>query len=144
MRVLVVFLCLSPSHPCTLRPSPLQYRAYERSLALLPKGGAGDDAAAGGAGFDAAAAGAGTSSALALSYGREDHVDPAGLERLTSALAKQDEKRASFHRKRSGGADAAAGGYISRENRLFNARLEKDMGRYSADVKQALERGTAL
>ena len=40
---------------------------------------------------------------------------------------------------------AAAGGseFINEKNRRYNAMLDKEIGKYSVDIKQSLERGTA-
>lgn len=66
------------------------------------------------------------------------------LEALVDDMAKADEKRGQWHRRRAvvegeGGVD-----YINDANRRFNAKIDTKLGKYSVDYKQALERGTAL
>lgn len=64
-------------------------------------------------------------------------------------LKKQDQR---LRRKEKKGGDGAAGGaapgasvdHINEGNRAFNEKVERQWGKYTVDIKQALERGTAL
>ena len=65
-----------------------------------------------------------------------------GLDRMLNELEKSDHKRKEFHRRRA--VNEAQGDHINDANRRFNARIERQLGKYSIDIKQSLERGTAL
>jgi hypothetical protein len=66
----------------------------------------------------------------------------AGLERLTAEMQRDEERRAKFHRRRADAGGSA--GFISEDNRRYNAKVDRELGKYTVEVKQALERGTAL
>jgi cyclophilin family peptidyl-prolyl cis-trans isomerase len=140
--------------------SEAQYRAYEKRLALLPGAAASGGSAGGGGG------GAGPSRALgrpahsiapaapgdsllapdastALAYGRDDYVDPAGLARMVDELASTDARRGKFHRRRGVNEDAGVD-YINEQNRRFNRNVDREYNKYTVEIKQNLERGTAL
>jgi hypothetical protein len=53
-------------------------------------------------------------------------------------------KRRIDSRKRVQIWDDADINYISESNRLFNSRVDKHLGKYTAGIKAAIERGTAL
>jgi hypothetical protein len=97
-------------------------------MALLPS-------AAGGGG-DASAAAA----AAAAVRGASGFVDPAGVDRMVAELAATDARRATFHRRRR--IDEAAP-FVTEQNRAFVAKVNREMGAFAVDAKQALERGTA-
>ncbi len=40
-------------------------------------------------------------------------------------------------------ADSGGSDFINDKNRRYNAMLDKEIGKYSIDIKQSLERGTA-
>lgn len=55
----------------------------------------------------------------------------------------RDEKRAKFSRRRPFRHDADVD-YINEANRNFNKKAEKFYDRYTVEIRQNLERGTAL
>lgn len=148
-----------------------QVRAYERRLRDLPTADA--SGAASSTAVVAAAGGAGADAVAPLSYGGTGAVDPVrtealdsvwgclapphippphsnsfgrlqgGVERMVAELKKRDEGRRKWHRRRAVGEDSG-GPHISESNRRFNDRLDRHMGKYTVDIKQALERGSAL
>lgn len=65
------------------------------------------------------------------------------MEKLTKDLESQKERRDKFHRRRTFDPDAAID-YINEKNRKFNVKLEKFYGDYTKDLKDDLERGTAI
>ena len=77
-----------------------------------------------------------------LEYGRDSVVPPANVDvmakEVTDLIAKRitDRKRPKFY------ADADVTS-INDSNRMFNHKIEKFYGKYTADIKAALERGSA-
>lgn len=125
-----------------------QHRSYEKRLKALP--GAKEGGASGGE-LDASARAAAamgphnddllaTVAASSVAYTRPG-VE--ALDRMTSELDEVAARRAAFSRRRAVGDDASVP-YVNEANRAFNARIAKDFDKYTVEVKQALERGTAL
>lgn len=69
--------------------------------------------------------------------------EPEAVERLKQEIDKQVEKRSRFSRRRAFDADSDID-YINEKNRVFNKKLERFYGQYTAEIKQNLERGTAI
>lgn len=53
------------------------------------------------------------------------------------------QKRDQFHRRRTVDPDAPID-FINERNRKFNNKLERFFGKYTEDIKEDLERGTAI
>lgn len=77
-----------------------------------------------------------------LTYGTHKPTNEA-MERMVTDLEKQIVKRKGYSRKRSdkNGADID---YINDRNMRFNRKIERFYGRYTTEIKQNLERGTAI
>jgi len=111
-----------------------QYRTHEKRAAALPV-----DAAA-----DAAAAAADPESyyrdADSLVFGDA----PAGnVDRMVAELKAQQDARSKFSRRRKHYQDGDIDS-INERNAHFNRKLERTMGKYTAEIKANLERGSAL
>jgi len=65
------------------------------------------------------------------------------VDRMVNDLEKQIEKRAKYSRRRAHD-DEADIDYINERNMKFNQKLERFYGSYTAEIKQNLERGTAV
>ncbi|XP_043239143.1 pre-mRNA-splicing factor syf2-like [Amphibalanus amphitrite] len=65
------------------------------------------------------------------------------IDRLAEDVNKQIEKRAKFSRRRIHD-DEADIDYINERNMKFNKKLERFYGQYTQEIKQNLERGTAV
>lgn len=52
-------------------------------------------------------------------------------------------KRDQYHRRRMFDPDSEIN-YINERNRKFNQKLERFYGKYTEDIKEDLERGTAI
>jgi pre-mRNA-splicing factor SYF2 len=87
--------------------------------------------------------GADAADADSLAYGKHDHVSAAGLDRMSKAMEKQIEKKKSFSRRRAHHHDADID-FINERNRVFNKKLERFYGKVTQDIKDNLERGTAV
>ena len=72
------------------------------------------------------------------------HKDtPEAVNRMVEDLQKQIEKREKYSRRRRLDDDADID-YINDRNMRFNKKLERFYGQYTTDIKQNLERGTAI
>lgn len=114
----------------------MQFRQYQRlTKQLKPDKGAylkskaewGDDAV----------------DANTVAYGQHDAVSAKGLDRMVKDLEAQAEKRAKFSRRRPEFHDADIS-YINERNRNFNKKLERFYGKYTTEIRENLERGTAI
>lgn len=65
------------------------------------------------------------------------------VDRMVEDLNKQIEKRDKYSRRRRFDADADVD-YINERNMKFNKKLERFYGNYTTEIKQNLERGTAV
>ena len=66
-----------------------------------------------------------------------------GIERLVVDVERQIAKRGKLNRRRKHDPDADID-YINERNMRLNKKLERFYGKYTAETKQNLERGTAL
>jgi len=65
------------------------------------------------------------------------------LQRLVDDYQEQEKRREKFSRRRMFQEDDDID-YINDRNRVYNKKLERAFGKYAADIKLNLERGTAL
>ncbi|CAL1278922.1 unnamed protein product [Larinioides sclopetarius] len=72
---------------------------------------------------------------------QEDSQD--AIDNMVEDLEKQIEKHSKFSRRRRYNDDADIN-YINERNMKFNKKLERFYGQYTAEIKQNLERGTAV
>ncbi|CAG5117808.1 unnamed protein product [Candidula unifasciata] len=76
--------------------------------------------------------------------GLHDHKDSdEAIDRMVGDLEKQIEKRSKYSRRRTFDEEADID-YINERNMKFNQKLERFYGKYTAEIKQNLERGTAV
>ncbi|XP_071455238.1 pre-mRNA-splicing factor SYF2 [Hetaerina americana] len=66
-----------------------------------------------------------------------------GIDNMVKDLEKQINKREKYSRRRMHNDDADID-YINERNMKFNAKLERFYGEYTTEIKQNLERGTAV
>lgn len=72
------------------------------------------------------------------------HEDrPAAIDNMVKDLEQQINKRNKYSRKRNRNEDADID-YINEKNAKFNKKLERFYGEHTAEIKQNLERGTAI
>ncbi|XP_055305645.1 pre-mRNA-splicing factor Syf2 [Sitodiplosis mosellana] len=72
------------------------------------------------------------------------HKDtPQAINNMVNDLEQQIMKRKSFSRRRTHNDDADID-YINEKNARFNKKLERFYGEHTAEIKQNLERGTAI
>jgi len=65
------------------------------------------------------------------------------LNNLVEDIEKQEKKRRAFSRRRGFNEDEDIT-YINQRNKVFNEKLQRSFGEYTAEIKYNLERGTAL
>ncbi|XP_013405461.1 pre-mRNA-splicing factor SYF2 [Lingula anatina] len=65
------------------------------------------------------------------------------IDRMVEDVEKQIEKRSKYSRRRAHDEDADID-YINDRNAKFNKKLERFYGQYTTEIKQNLERGTAV
>eukprot|EP01137_Pigoraptor_chileana_P021449 Opistho-2@85192 len=84
-------------------------------------------------------------SAQDLDYGLDASakIAPGAADRLAQAVEKHIEKRARHSRRRAFDEDDDID-YINENNMRYNKMVHKFYGKYTAGIKQDLERGTAL
>lgn len=76
--------------------------------------------------------------------GTMEHKDTKeGIDRMVDDLEKQIGKRSKYSRRRTHDEEADID-YINERNMKFNKKLERFYGSYTSEIKQNLERGTAV
>ncbi|CAJ0933138.1 unnamed protein product, partial [Mesorhabditis belari] len=68
---------------------------------------------------------------------------PAALDRLSNTVHEMVKTREKVHRRRMFDPDSEVT-YINEKNRVFNKKLDTYYGKYTEDLREDLERGTAL
>jgi len=80
-----------------------------------------------------------------LNYGQNinnDNIDN-NIDNMVNELNQQIAKRKKFQRRRTYYKDADVS-YINKRNMIFNKKVERAYGKYTAEIRANLERGTAL
>lgn len=67
----------------------------------------------------------------------------AELARMVRELKSRDEARKKFSRRRAFNEDATVD-YINKRNMVFNKKISRAFDKYTTEIRQNLERGTAL
>eukprot|EP00741_Cyanophora_paradoxa_P013476 tig00020693_g13013.t1 len=78
-----------------------------------------------------------------LSYGDHTDLSRKQVDRMVDELRRHVEKREKFSRRRPFSEDQDVD-YINERNYVFNKKIERYYGQYTAEIKANLERGTAL
>eukprot|EP00670_Eutreptiella_braarudii_P025768 CAMPEP_0174378468 /NCGR_PEP_ID=MMETSP0811_2-20130205/122067_1 /TAXON_ID=73025 ORGANISM="Eutreptiella gymnastica-like, Strain CCMP1594" /NCGR_SAMPLE_ID=MMETSP0811_2 /ASSEMBLY_ACC=CAM_ASM_000667 /LENGTH=366 /DNA_ID=CAMNT_0015530691 /DNA_START=26 /DNA_END=1127 /DNA_ORIENTATION=+ len=78
-----------------------------------------------------------------VTVGASTAVDDKGSKRLRKELDDQAERRAKWSRRRQFW-EAADVDYINERNKVFNDKIKRAFDPYTREIKQNLERGTAL
>ncbi|KAF5313375.1 hypothetical protein D9611_008626 [Ephemerocybe angulata] len=77
-----------------------------------------------------------------LIYGDNKPSDDA-IDRVVGKINKDIEKKAKFHRKRVNEAEGDIT-YINEHNRVFNNKIKRYYDKYTTEIRDSFERGTAL
>ncbi|XP_052160718.1 uncharacterized protein LOC127778102 isoform X1 [Oryza glaberrima] len=78
-----------------------------------------------------------------LQYGKVSKVPEENIDRMVNELKERDEKRKAFSRRRKFHEDKDIDS-INDRNEHFNKKVERAFGKYTLEIKNNLERGTAL
>eukprot|EP01036_Dinobryon_divergens_P039022 gene39022-51330_t len=79
-----------------------------------------------------------------LEYGKVGaDVSREGLNRLTKSIEDKEKSKAEYSRRRTS-YDAANVDYINDPNAHFNKKIKRAFDKYTVEIRQNLERGTAL
>ncbi|XP_049414342.1 uncharacterized protein LOC125877067 [Solanum stenotomum] len=76
-------------------------------------------------------------------YGKAPKSSDDKIERMVKELKDRDEKRQSFSRRRKFHEEKYIDS-INDSNEHFNKKIERAFGKYTLEIKNSLERGTAL
>lgn len=71
------------------------------------------------------------------------NVPEENIDRMVKELKEREEKRNSFSRRRKFNEDKDIDS-INDRNEHFNKKIERAFGKYTLEIKNNLERGTAL
>mmetsp|Transcript_29203 Transcript_29203/g.64548 ORF Transcript_29203/g.64548 Transcript_29203/m.64548 type:complete len:498 (-) Transcript_29203:188-1681(-) len=78
-----------------------------------------------------------------LQYGQAPQLPESNIDKMVAELTDRDRKKAEFSRRRAF-RDSKDVDYINDRNAHFNKKIERAFGKYTAETKANLERGTAL
>ncbi|KAF8687002.1 hypothetical protein HU200_043282 [Digitaria exilis] len=81
--------------------------------------------------------------ASSLQYGKVSKVPEENIDKMVKELKEREEKRKSFSRRRKFNEDKDIDS-INDRNEHFNKKIERAFGKYTLEIKNNLERGTAL
>ncbi|KAK6916733.1 mRNA splicing factor SYF2 [Dillenia turbinata] len=81
--------------------------------------------------------------ASSLQYGKAPKVSEEKIDRMVKELRDRDERRKSFSRRRRFHEEKDIDS-INDRNEHFNKKIERAFGKYTLEIKNNLERGTAL
>lgn len=81
--------------------------------------------------------------ASSLQYGKAPKISEDKVEKMVKELKDRDEKRNTFSRRRRFHEEKDIDS-INDRNEHFNKKIERAFGRYTLEIKNNLERGTAL
>ena len=103
------------------------YKAYKKRLHALPTGSQTGEAGD----FDP------------MQYGKvATDISSDGKRRVVADIEDREKKREKFSRRRN--EFDASGGGINDKNEVFNKKIKRSFDKYTVEIRQNLERGTAL
>jgi pre-mRNA-splicing factor SYF2 len=79
-----------------------------------------------------------------LDYGKIGaEVNPEGLDRLAKSISDKEQQRLKYSRRRMQ-YEASNVDYINEDNGVFNKKIKRAFDKYTVEIRQNLERGTAI
>lgn len=82
------------------------------------------------------------SGTLNADYGTNSDLDDSKVDMLIDNVRQQEARRAQFSRRRTFDDDDQIG-YINERNKKFGEKMDRYYSKYTQDIKEKLERGTA-
>ena len=124
------------------------YKSYTNQLSKLPSSSSSSSSRRGSSSSSSSSSssnsGSGLDQASLLSYGQNaEHVSKEGRERLSAYLAEVDANKSKNSRRRMN-LDSTDVDYINSGNETFNKKIKKSFDKYTVEIRQNLERGTAV
>jgi cyclophilin family peptidyl-prolyl cis-trans isomerase len=114
------------------------YRAYKKKLTRLPTNSSETTGATDTIMYDAEA------DSDLLDYGRAgNNVSEVGMDRLCKSIEVDQEKRTKFRRRRAH-MEGVTEDAINDSNANFNKKIKRQFDKYTVEIRQNLERGTAI
>jgi cyclophilin family peptidyl-prolyl cis-trans isomerase len=112
--------------------SDIVYRSYEKLTEKLPQGGSSSSTSSG-------------AGAESTAYGtfQAAQVSREGVDRVSSHVVELEEARRN-RKKRTRGMAGGDTDFINESNAKYNRIVDKAYGKYTSEIKQNIERGTAL
>ncbi|CAM9812431.1 unnamed protein product [Ectocarpus sp. 6 AP-2014] len=104
------------------------FKGYKKRLDKLPKAKAGSESAR---------------MEDTAEYGTRDDADSKGMQRVVDELVEKGKRKEAFSRRRSEHS-ATDIDYINDRNKHFNKKIKRAYDKYTVEIRQNLERGTAL
>ncbi|CAN0032939.1 unnamed protein product [Pylaiella littoralis] len=104
------------------------FKGYKKRLEKLPRAKPGSEA---------------TRMEDTAEYGAKDDADPKGMQRVVDELLEKEKRKEAFSRRRLEHS-AADIDYINDRNKHFNKKIKRAYDKYTVEIRQNLERGTAL
>ncbi|XP_047938740.1 pre-mRNA-splicing factor SYF2 [Salvia hispanica] len=81
--------------------------------------------------------------ASSLQYGKTPHISDEKIDKMVKELTSREDKSRSFSRRRKYREEKDVDS-INDRNEHFNKKIERAFGKYTLEIKNNLERGTAL
>jgi len=107
-----------------------QYMHFEKRLSRVRKSAAGNDPIQ-------------IRDLNSLEYAIDQRPPEANIDHMVQELAETEKRRSRFSRRRPFNEDADIT-YINERNRVFNKKIKRAYEKYTLEIKNNLERGTAL
>ena len=124
-----------------------KYRSYEKSLKNLPVNKINIHENSSSSSSSLQPSSSSPSSLIEINpflYGKQNlKITQSGLDRLTTHIEQKEIDRKKFHKRRLV-VDAHNVDYINDRNAAFNKKLKKSFDKYTVEIRQNLERGTAV
>ncbi|EME28998.1 Pre-mRNA-splicing factor Syf2 [Galdieria sulphuraria] len=79
-----------------------------------------------------------------LEYGQSIPIDPDRIEKMVEELEETEERRRKFSKWHKFDEESADISFINERNRRFNEKIARSFDEYTQEIRQNLERGTAL
>ena len=118
-------------------------RAYEKNLKKLPTSSSSSSSASS-ATTTTGSDGVGSSSDLDYGSRESARVDSGGLDRLAKFMVAKEDEKAKHNKRQKTHFEGVETNAINDDNVKFNKRAKKIFDPYTAEIRQNLERGTAI
>ena len=112
------------------------YRSYSKQLSKLPVRSTNSQQSSSSLSSD-------NQTDFGMSHRSSSAVSAAGKERLTAHIVERQENKQKVSRRRMV-LDSSDVDFINGKNEAFNKKIKKSFDKYTVEIRQNLERGTAI